>query len=89
MISRQLPRQKRRGWFAEVQLPQPHLDGDFPYGGHAQEQLIRRVDEQRGGIGAHLRVAIGVPQKRMGIQEEFHSMYSFMSSSGASKSGAI
>src|SRR6185437_15324578 len=35
------------------------------------------------------RVAISRTQKRKLLQQQLHSMYSFMSSSGASKSGAM
>jgi hypothetical protein len=35
------------------------------------------------------RIAVSMPEQRMRIEQEFHSMYSFMSSSGASKSGAM
>src|SRR4051812_27535676 len=65
------------------------LDCQFPNGRHTQKQLMRRVS--KGGLGCRteVRTTFHQPQKGVGIEQEFHSMYSWNSSSGSSKSGAM
>ena len=41
------------------------------------------------GSGTQVRVAYDEPQKCMGVEQQLHSMYSLISSSGSSKSGAM
>src|SRR5260370_22218255 len=70
-------------------LPDADLDGDFPVAGRTDQLLIARVNDQRHGRGAELRVIQGKPKERVRIKQESQGMYSLKCSRCSSSSAKI